>query len=511
MSESSLLDRFRQLSSRGRAAGSAEATARVQIAGYWYRAPLYARLLVVAGVVALGAFFGALAGYSPVTSGMVTLGILFAAGAFLLTPQLTATIIVVLLTSPLFIPLGTIYTLRSAPPTGDTVGGAIALSVAYAVGIWVAARWSRGRVWVTAAFMTAALLFLAPMLVVIFPDLGLNAARISLAVVLLLRCGGVAWIVGVIGLAVSRVRNHSHLDDAEGYAGADPEDVSSTWKRRAAVEKETAQMLSGLPREFRVFHDVLPPRGSERIGHLVIGPSGVIVVASVHAIGPLQEATAMGLQIPGVDLDTVIGGLLANKPLVARALKVHPRDVSLMVVVQSKEIVMDKRMRVAVHNASAPGKAADTISLVPAAELFDEIVTPFVIWSGAKSQQTIRRAQMKMRPSVLPVIRATSEDAGKRFSVSKVDQDGNLIDLADGRSSYEPGVLSVGSRVDVITTLGPMKGLRLVNGPVISKNGERVIYVCSEEEYLDGSLTGVKPKGHPFPVGSVRLSEVGAN
>lgn len=508
MSTSSFLDRLRRFSSQSRAAGSADVTARLQLVSWWYRLPVSFRFLGLAVSVGLGAGAGYVVGYSPLTSGLVVAAVLLVSGAFLLAPQFGLLALVTLLTAPLLVPLGYAYTIPTVPG-GDPVGGAIALAVLYGIGLWIAVRWSRGRAWVTATLMTVSLLLLGPLFLFVFPPLGLNSARIAVALVLLLRCGGAAWIIGLFGLLLSRLRNRSHLEDADGYAGADPGDISAAWRRRAAVEKETAAMLADVAKPYKVFHDVMPPRGGERVGHLLIGPTGVTLIASVHAIGPVQEATKSGLIIPGVDLDSVISSLIFSKPQMARALKVHPRDISLMIVVHGKDACMADRIRVAIHNSSAPGKALENVTLVPGETLLSETVTPFSSWSSVKVQQTIRRAQMKLRPSVLPMTRQSKEDPSG-LKIARLDADGHVVDLADGKSSYAPGVLAIGTRVDVETTLGLLRGLRVLSTPVINSEGERVIYVCTEEEYLAASLDERKPNGHSFPVGSIRLDDANA-
>lgn len=504
MSGLSIFDGYRRFSSRGRAAGSAQATARTHLVARWYRAPLYARALIVLSAIAAGGGLGAMAGYPPLTSAAITGGILLGLGAFLLTPQLGLTILVSILSVPLLIPLGRLYTSTPQNPLGDTSGGAVSLFVLYAVGLWVASRWSRGRVWITAALMTTALLFLGPFMFIAYPSLGLNAARIAVAIVLLLRCGGAAWIVGTAGLAWGRLRPQSYVEEADGYVAAGPADVSAAWRRRAAVEKATAQILADLPHKYQVFHDVMPPKGTVPIGHVIVGPGGVVLIASVHATGPVEENVRSGLIIPGVTLDAVVGDLLASKPLVAKSLKVHPRDVSMIVAVHGSDACMENRVKVAVHDAAAPGKALESIALVPGDSLINEVVSPLTMWSPLKVRQTIHRARLRMRPAVLPKVK-TGTDGTVRLS--RVDADGRLIDMPQGVSSFAPGVLVAGACVDIETTLGTLRGLRLTQGPVINSKGERVVYVCTEEEYLEGSLSGEMPKGHSFPVGSVRTSQ----
>jgi hypothetical protein len=499
-----LFDGYRRFSSRGRAASSAQAGARVHVVAWWYRLPAYARILVFGSLVIAGAVVGAIAGYSPLTSAGVSAGGILAVGAFLITPQIGITALACILTAPLLVPLGRIYTSSPENPLGDASGGAISLFVLYAVGLWVASRWSRGRVWVTASLMTTALLFFGPFLYLAFPGLGLNAARLTVGAVLVLRCGGAAWVVGVVGLTMSRLRSTSYVEEADGYVAAGPADVSAAWRRRAAVEKATAQILSDLPSKYQVLHDVMPPRGNIAIGHLVVGPCGVVLIASAHATGPVHEGARTGLTIPGVPLDDIVGDLIASKPLVAKSLKSHPRDVSMMIVIHGADACMDKRITVAVHNAAAPGKALESVVLIPGELLSEEIVSPLTIWSPLKAKQTIHRARMRMRPAVLPKEKPPAESPVR---LSRVDEDGHLIDMPQGQSSFAPGVLIAGASVDIETTLGTLHGLRIIKGPVIDTKGERVVYVCTEEEYLEGTLAERMPHGHPFPVGSVRTGQ----
>jgi len=509
MSDSSRLAALRRFSSRGRVAGSSEVTARLHIISWWYRMPGSVRLLLLAASIGASAGVGYISGYSPINAALIAAGAILALGALLLTPQLLLVGLVFFLTAPFFIPLGAVYTSQPNLPNGDPVGGAIAITVAYGIGLWIAVRWSRGRVWVTASLMSGALLFLAPMILFVFPGLGLNAARISLALILLWRCGGASWLFGAIGLAWTRLKHRSHLDEAEGYAAADPGDVSAAWKRCAAVERETADIFSNIPKPYKVFHDVTLGKKNIRVGHVAVGPGGVTLIASVHAIGPVEDSARSGIIVPGVNLDETIANLIGAKRQAAKTLRVHPRNIDILIVVHGQDAYLTERMRIAVHNVKAPGKAVENIVLVPGEQLVAEITSPLVAWSSIKVQQTIKRAQMKLRPAVLPIVQTKDKDSlqNKDLSITRLDADGHVVDLADGKASSAPGVLVIGTLVDVETTLGPLRGLRVLSTPVINTEGERVIYVCSDEEYLSASLANREPEGHSFPVGSVRIAE----
>ena len=61
------------------------------------------------------------------------------------------------------------------------------------------------------------------------------------------------------------------------------------WRRGAAGERRTAQLLEPLERHgWAVLHDLAVPRSQANIDHLVIGPGGVFVIDSKQYRGRLQ-------------------------------------------------------------------------------------------------------------------------------------------------------------------------------------------------------------------------------
>ena len=59
-----------------------------------------------------------------------------------------------------------------------------------------------------------------------------------------------------------------------------PDPDPERWRRGAAGEAATAELLARLPRRFVVLHDLRIPGGRANVDHLVIGPTGVWVVDS---------------------------------------------------------------------------------------------------------------------------------------------------------------------------------------------------------------------------------------
>jgi Nuclease-related domain len=65
-----------------------------------------------------------------------------------------------------------------------------------------------------------------------------------------------------------------------------------TWQRGAHGERRTARLLDRLTRDgYVVFHDLAVPDSPANVDHLVIGPSGVFVIASKQWTGSVQQGT----------------------------------------------------------------------------------------------------------------------------------------------------------------------------------------------------------------------------
>jgi hypothetical protein len=75
-----------------------------------------------------------------------------------------------------------------------------------------------------------------------------------------------------------------------------PSPDAVAWRRGAAGERRTAQLLGPLERHgWAVLHDLAVPRSRANIDHLVIGPGGVFVIDSKQYRGRLQLDPSGGL------------------------------------------------------------------------------------------------------------------------------------------------------------------------------------------------------------------------
>ena len=175
-------------------------------------------------------------------------------------------------------PLGLAYTQAASSGQiggayGDMMGGALALFTSFLFAIMVAIRYSRGKVWFTTALVGASTVLPGLLILLAVPSLGLNAARFSMIIVLLFRCGGWAWISGLFGLAIHNFsKEENHEEDT-----TDKMESLKTWAQRAQIEKDASLILQNLNRkDYAVFQDVKVKGSNNPLGHLVIGPSGAV-------------------------------------------------------------------------------------------------------------------------------------------------------------------------------------------------------------------------------------------
>jgi hypothetical protein len=69
-----------------------------------------------------------------------------------------------------------------------------------------------------------------------------------------------------------------------------PSEQARTWQRGAHGEQRTARLLDRLTRDgYVVFHDLALPGSPANVDHLVIGPSGVLVIDSKQWSGSVQQ------------------------------------------------------------------------------------------------------------------------------------------------------------------------------------------------------------------------------
>lgn len=481
----------------------------------WAAASWRTRVMLAAAAVAVFTIGAAGAGFHPLAGAAVGVAFVTVTVLALQVPEalkFTAAAVVPLPFLPL---VAGLYAAAAAEAQGlgtlDLAGAGLSLLVSYLVALWVAGRWSRGRVWVTVLAVAGSTIVPGLLLVQVFPWAGLNAARVAMAAVLVLRCGGWQWLAGATGLAWDWVRARLGKTPDEGFAPegrAARRNVLGAWGKRAEAERATAEVLAGLDDGFTVFHDLKVKGAWRPIGHVVVGPGGGFLLASVEADGPVAEDAAAGVTIPGVPLAEVAAELLAGRAALAKVARVPEQDLPMLVVVHGDTGGVEvERRRLDVYGAADPFPAG-SLMLLPPSQVVGEVAPGFVVWGRMRCAQVVRRLRMVGVAAAMPDIRRVGAPGGVD-ALASVDAEGRSVRPSGAVPDFEgeevPGWMVPGARCRAVTTLGNLHDLRVVSAPRRDGEGRWVVDVCTEEEWVLALDAVREPRPVPYPAVSIAL------
>lgn len=462
---------------RGNAAGRPGTSARV---AYRYQRMAFLRMSWPARIMTLllaagaGAVVGHSAGYPVWESAGVAASIFAALWVLLWSPNALLSVIVTAVFLPVWALLGGVLIGRV---TGypDALGGFLGLFVTVLIGAGLAVRYSRGRVWLTLLYAQVAAVLGGALISNLLPSWGLNAARLPFAIVILARCGGWAWLSGTVALTWGAARAKFAGESAEVRpVTATGVSTGSAWLDRSVAEMETARILSALPKGYYSFHDVRGRKFTTSVPHLVIGPSGVMLLASVSSPGPLRETTSAGLTLAGVNLEAVVARLMENRTQTAKAIGCRVNDISLGVVVHDAVMGVNRRV-VAVFDPKDLSAPAGQLLLVSADALTSEINCGIDFWSPLKVSQVARRARLRLAPAHLPALEEPTEE----LRLEGVDEQGRYTHIPD-----VPSWITHGASVTIPSEDGtPLSNLRVVGRPYLDKSGRAVVDIVIAEAF----------------------------
>ena len=269
---------------------------------------------------------------------IVAAGLVVLAALWLAAPRTFSVVLAALLIVPFAVPLGFLYTSIAwglSPYLGDGAGGAVTLLTVIAVAAVAAARWSRGRAWLTVVLAELSVVFPGLLLLYLYPPMGLWAAALSVALVTALRCGAWAWAIS--WLAVRRAA----LPKA-------PEGVSVTWPD--GVYGFSASRCPG--------------------GFVAVGRVGVVGFSVTAGTGPARESSRDGFVAPGVDMTAAALVAVRATGVAARLTGSPKRQVSAVVLLAgSANMYVDRAVGVYVGR-DGDGLAPDAVVRVLGEEAF---------------------------------------------------------------------------------------------------------------------------------------------
>lgn len=459
------------------------------------------KLAILTGIGALGAIIGTGATGTPqgaLAGSGIAIGVALFTAVVILAPSALLLVSIVFLTITVLPVFGGIYT-YAASGYSDYAGGAVALFVFYMISLWVSVRWGRGKAWVSAAALSLSIITLGMLILWINPGLGLNAARLAMLGVVAVRLGIISWTYNAVALAYDKMFRKQDFDSIMDETAANPDSVAVAWKRRAYAEKQTASALATLPEGYEVFHDVSIPKTDMTLGHLIIGPTGVVMVASVTATGVIYQDKTEGLVIPGVEMNRVAWSLSLMREPLAKKLQVNPKDIMAMIVVHGSSLP-ERSMSFGLYGGEKLNRPLTMVKLVEPDSLASDISRGFSLWSGVKVRQVSRRAKLKLNPATLPDIAPAFSEF---IRISMLGNDGEVLHSKVTEPELPQHQWKDGDPVEVVTTAGSLGSLVVTGTPFQDSNGENVIKLCGVQIDANGRAYRTN-NTYVFPVSSLR-------
>jgi hypothetical protein len=485
----------------GRPGSSAKAAYRFQRARF-SQTSLQARVGIIAIAGLFGAIFARTLHHNIFAGAGIGSGLFVAGISLMIAPEALRILAVLIVYSPISFYLGGLYsaagsgTARGLSPKAiDYQGGSLVLFILVLLSIPIAVNFSRGKVWITLALTFGSTIFPGLIILAGVPILGLNIARLTIAVTLALRCGGWAWITGSLGLFKDSL---GKKEIVEQIATVEDIEAGSEWLKRSNAEKETAKILEQL-QDGHIYHDLQVKGSVNALGHLILNKSGGYLLASISTKSEYRENNKSGGNISDVPLDRVVATLLEQRRLVAKALKSVDRDFAIVIVahgIKGEQI----RKVLAVFELGDESLPSGQVILISPDILLQEVDTGFEVWNNLKVRQVSRRAYMKFNPAPAP-ISATEKRSPVLPHLSPIDQDGKAIIPI---TEVEPVALTLGTLVSINTSNGVLEGLRVAGSAYFDKKeGEMVIPLCVEKEWIESEELSRKIISYPYPTRSV--------
>lgn len=496
----------------GASARAAYRTQRVRIIAL----PWTAKLLYTAGFGLAGVIWALLIGANPISGLIVGLGLALTVGLLLLAPEPVILGAILATFIGFSVKLAAAFVAAATETAyfslGDAVGGAISLSGAGILATWITVKFSRGRRWLTLLLTLFGIVPAGFLLVTVVPGMGLYAAYLAMALVLMARCGTWGWVQGLAGLAIARLRAR-FARDRDRVPVPPRNSALAGWLRRAEAEQRTAVALETLDEHHTILHDVKVGRHPNALAHVVIGPAGIFLIASVSTAGAITETASGGVQIEGLPLGVVTSTLLEQRRIVARKLKVRERDLSMLIVVHPQgaaEVAPDVRRKLAIFAANDGDLPSAHVLLLGAEMVSAEINSGILMMSALACQAASWRARLRLVPAGAPV--PSRWEPTEPVQVATVSEDGSTRrpspapaeELAEPALGDELDLFSwveSGVAVDVATSSGDiLRGLRITGDLFRDANGALVVPVCVEKEWKAALRADRAPEAYPWPV-----------
>jgi hypothetical protein len=451
-----------------------------------------------AAIFAVGSVLGALSslaiGINPLLGGALIAGIILFLSSLFLNKGTWASLIILAAYAFVSIPLGGIIIAPiSEAQLVYAVEAGVSLFTAALLAGWLSLRYGRMAPWKILGLALPISSVLGIVAGLLLPGSGINVARVSMFLVVAYGCGVLDWFVSGFQMLKDKFKKTSD----EGYSNPLVLSANEQKKILSAAEQKTAATLSeSLNSDYTVFHDVVTKQSKSTIAHMVVGPAGLFLVASVAPTGKIVETSSTGLSIPGVEIGKVASNLVEQRGDIAKALKIRTEDVKLVVVAQDVKLGVEGLSRSFAAFESVFAKIPTVnITLVSNDMLAYEVAPGIDLISPATRNVLVHRAQSVLKPSSK---RLSTEST---MSVAAIDQDGKIVKPSSMEVAEE--WLRLGAVAKVAINDQIIDNVRIYLEPYTDDKGESVVGVVLDEEWKAYQSEGKKPEVFTFLVSSV--------
>ena len=448
-------------------------------------------------IFVVGSILGALSslaiGINPLLGGALIAGIILFLSSLFLNKGTWATLIILAVYAFASIPLGGIMIapISQAQLTYAVEAGVSLFTAALLVG-WLSLRYGRIAPWKILALALTSSSLIGIVFGLLIPGSGINAARITMLLAVAYGAGVFDWVISGVQILKDK------LNKVDRSVENSPLVLSDTQIKKilSKAEQTTAASLSEyLNEDYAIFHDIITKRSTSTIAHMVIGPSGITILASVAPSGQILETANKGLEIPGVDVGAIASNLLTQRSDVAEVLKIRKDDIKLVVVAQDTRIDITGLSRTfSAFQSPASKTASANIALVSNDMLAYEVGASVDVLNPATKNILIHRAQSVFKPSTKRLVSSES------LPVAVPTENGEVLSPAKTNIAEW---LREGSIARVSLKGKTINNVRIYIEPYRDEYGETVVGIVLDEEWSEYQQNGKNPEVFIFPASAV--------
>ncbi len=450
-------------------------------------------IIFVVGSI-LGALSSLAIGINPLLGGALIAGLILFLASLFFNRGTWATILILAAYAIISVPLGGIMLASvSQAQLVFAVEAGVSLFTAALLAGWLSLRYGKMAPWkiLAIAFVSSSAVGLA---VAQFSGANsINAARITMLLAVAYGCGVFSWITTGVKVIVNKFKksNDSSYSNPLELSASDYKKVLSSSERKTAHK-----LAEVLDENYTVFHDV-SVKESGAIPHVVVGPAGVFVLASIGVTGEILETASAGLIVPGVDIAQVASNLVSQRSVVAKALKIRIDEVSLGIVVhgaRESKIENLSKSFAAFDRLDAKSPSA-TISLV-SSDMVEYLVAPGMALISPANMAIIEyNAQSSFKPS------SRRKESDAAMVVAPITMDGKILKPA--AMEVATNWIRIGATAKVSLQNKIIENVKIFTDPYTNDKDELVVGIVLQEEWDAYQNNGVAPEVFTFPVSNL--------